>query len=107
MSDDLPSMTDKGREQLARILKDNRKGFLGIGRGKNADFADWREKEFGERNRFMKIEYRMSNGSLEYLYHCSVCRHGVRNKMPGMHYRDCKYYREDALAKWMREGATA
>jgi hypothetical protein len=104
MNDDLPTMTVRGIEQLAKIKKDARTGFLGLWRGKNADQEDMREEMFGHRNRFTKVEYRMSNGSLEMLYHCMGCERGIRNKAPGMHHRDCEFYKEEALAKGVREG---
>jgi hypothetical protein len=107
MSDDLPEMTIRGMSQLAKIKRDSRPGFLGFWRGEKADFEDMREEMFGHRNRFAKVEYRLPSGLLEKLYHCMECRHGIRNKSPGMHHRDCSFYREEELSKWVREGAEA
>jgi hypothetical protein len=96
MSDAQPHMTDFGRNHMRAIERDFRSGVLGIGRGKYAIYGP---------KKFIKTEYQMPNGRLVWLYRCMECCHGIRNKMPGDHHKDCSMYREDALAKWVREGA--
>ena len=101
---DLPEITAYGKILLAQRIKDNKKGFLGFGRGINADHEDMREKMFGHRSRFIKTEYKMPGGNTRYLHHCVECMHGIRNKSPRDHSSDCSWYREEALSKWIREG---